>query len=67
MRNPLFPVNYLDRQIRKDNSNHLRKTVQFSRDVDSRMERMAVYQRASIICLNTQRSCSGSCTLITNL
>ncbi|MFP4178965.1 MAG: hypothetical protein ACLFSA_02825 [Spirochaetaceae bacterium] len=44
VRNPLFPVNYLDRQIRKDNANHVRETVQFSRDVDSCMERIAVYQ-----------------------
>lgn len=42
--NPLFPVNYLERQIRKDNANHVRKTVQFSRDVNNCMERMAVYQ-----------------------
>ncbi len=42
--NRLFAVNYLDRQIRKDNANHVRETVQFSRDVNNCMERMAVYQ-----------------------
>ena len=42
--NPLFPVNYFDREIRKDNANHVRETVQFSRDVNYCMDRMAVYQ-----------------------
>jgi len=42
--NPLFPVNYLDKQIRKDNANHVRETVQFSRDVNNCLERLSVYQ-----------------------
>ncbi len=42
--NPLFPVNYLDRQLRKDCANHVRETVQFSRNVHNCLERMAVYQ-----------------------
>jgi transposase-like protein len=42
--NKLFPVNYTDRQIRKDNANHVRETVQFSRSVPNALERMAVYQ-----------------------
>ena len=42
--NPLFPVNYLDRQLRKDNANHVRQTVQFSRSVGNCLERIAVYQ-----------------------
>ncbi|MFP4266940.1 MAG: hypothetical protein ACLFQW_02970 [Spirochaetaceae bacterium] len=42
--NRLFPVNYMDRQIRKDNANHVRETVQFSRSVCNCLERTAVYQ-----------------------
>jgi transposase-like protein len=42
--NPLFPVNYMDRQIRKDNANHVRETVQFSRQVNNCLERLACYQ-----------------------
>ena len=41
--NDLFAVNYLDREIRKDNANHVRETVQFSRNVNNTMERMAIY------------------------
>lgn len=43
LRNDLFAVNYLDREIRKDNANHVRETVQFSRNVNNTLERMAVY------------------------
>ncbi len=42
--NPLFPVNYLDRQIRKDACNHVRQTVQFARCPSAMMTRMAVYR-----------------------
>lgn len=42
--NPLFSVNYYDRQLRKDNANHVRETVRFSRNVNNCMERFAVYQ-----------------------
>jgi len=42
--NPLFPVNYMDRQLRKDCANHVRETVRFSRNVHNCLERMAVYQ-----------------------
>ena len=42
-RNGLFSVNYLDRQIRKDNANHVRESVQFSRDVNNCMERLSIY------------------------
>ena len=42
--NPLFAVNYLDRQLRKDNANQVRETVQFSRSVNNCLERLAVYQ-----------------------
>jgi hypothetical protein len=41
--NPLFPVNYLDRQVRKDVANHVRETVCFARNVTCCMERLWVY------------------------
>ena len=44
MSNKLFSVNYLDREIRKDNANHVRETVQYSRNVNNCMERMAIYR-----------------------
>ena len=43
LNNDLFSVNYLDREIRKDNANHVRETVQFSRNVNNTLERLAVY------------------------
>ena len=42
--NPLFPVNYIDRQIRKDSANHVRETVQFSRCPSAMMARLTIYQ-----------------------
>jgi transposase-like protein len=42
--NPLFTVNYLERQIRKDLAEHSRETVQFARNVVNQMERLAVYR-----------------------
>ncbi len=42
--NDLFSVNYLDREIRKDNANHVRETVQFSRNVNNDLERLAIYR-----------------------
>jgi hypothetical protein len=42
--NPLFSVNYYDRELRKDNADHVRETVRFSRNVNSALERFAVYQ-----------------------
>ena len=42
--NRLFSVNYLDREIRKDNANHVRETVQFSRNTNNCMERLAIYR-----------------------
>ena len=41
--NDLFTPNYLDREIRKDNANHVRETVQYSRRVVNCMERMHLY------------------------
>jgi transposase-like protein len=42
--NPLFAVNYLDREVRKNNANHVRETVQFSRSVNNCLERVALFQ-----------------------
>jgi transposase-like protein len=41
--NPLMAVNYFDREIRKDQANHCRQTLQWSKDVNRSMERMVVY------------------------
>ena len=41
--NPLFPVNYMDREIRKDVANHVRETTRFSREPNHMMERMNIY------------------------
>lgn len=42
--NHLFSVNYIDREIRKDNSDHVRETVQFARNVVNALERMVIYR-----------------------
>jgi hypothetical protein len=42
-KNPLFPVNYLDRELRKDLHEHARETVCFGRNVNRQMERLSVY------------------------
>ena len=41
--NPLFPVNYIDREIRKDMACHARETVQWVRNVNNAMQRMFLY------------------------
>jgi hypothetical protein len=41
--NPLFPVNYLDRELRKDVHEHVRETVCFGRNVNRQMERLSLY------------------------
>jgi hypothetical protein len=41
--NPLFPVNYLDREIRKDLHEHVRESVCFGRNVNRQMERLVLY------------------------
>ena len=41
--NPLFPVNYLDRELRKDLAEHVRETVRFARNVNHSMERLWIY------------------------
>jgi len=42
-RNPLFSVNYFDRQLRKDVAEHVRETVCFGRNVNCVMDRFSVY------------------------
>jgi hypothetical protein len=42
--NPLFPVNYMDRQIRKNSANHVRETVQYSRNTNNCLEHLALFQ-----------------------
>jgi transposase-like protein len=42
-KNPLFSVNYFDREIRKDMASHTRETVQFPRNVCNAMLRMYLY------------------------
>ena len=41
--NPLFPVNYMDRQLRKDMAENVRETVCFGRNVNRAMDRLVVY------------------------
>ena len=41
--NPLFAVNYVDRQIRKNMGEHVRETVKQGREVNCQMERMAIF------------------------
>lgn len=41
--NPLFAVNYLDRQFRKDKSEFVRETTRWAQRPDRMMERVAVY------------------------
>jgi hypothetical protein len=41
--NPLFSVNYIDRQIRKNMGEHVRETVKQGREVNCQMERMAIF------------------------
>lgn len=40
--NPLFPVNYLDREIRKNSAAHARETVRGDREITMAMLRMAI-------------------------
>ncbi len=42
-RNPLWAVNYYDREIRKDQANHVRQTTRWSQEANNCMERMYVY------------------------
>lgn len=49
--NPLFPSNYIDREIRKDQANHRRETVCFARNVANGMSRLALY----LVCHNYRK------------
>jgi hypothetical protein len=40
--NPLFPVNYLDRELRKNSASHVRETVRQDREVNMAMVRMII-------------------------
>jgi len=40
--NPLFPVNYLDRLLRKDMGEHVRETVKQGREVNCAMDRLII-------------------------
>ena len=42
--NPLFAVNYTDREIRKDCSDHARETCQSAKNVANAMDRLAIYR-----------------------
>ena len=44
MGSELFAVNYIDRQLRKDQANHVRETVQFARCPAAMMNRLTIYQ-----------------------
>lgn len=41
--NPLWPVNYYDRELRKDQANHVRETVRPSQEANNCMERAYLY------------------------
>ena len=41
--NPLMSVNYFDREIRKDQANHARETLQWAKSVNRSMDRLWVY------------------------
>ena len=41
--NPLYAVNYMDREFRKDLAEHVRETVRFARNVNHGMERLWIY------------------------
>lgn len=43
LRNPLFAVNYMDRELRKDLAEFRRKSACFARDLGAQMQRVAVY------------------------
>ena len=38
--NPLFPVNYIDRELRMMSSDHVRETNKFARNLNNMMERL---------------------------
>jgi hypothetical protein len=42
--NPLFSVNYMDREFRKDLAEHVRESTRFGRNVSNACERMEIYR-----------------------
>ncbi|MFQ3620274.1 MAG: hypothetical protein SNJ78_04920 [Spirochaetales bacterium] len=42
--NPLFSVNYIDREIRKDQANYVRETTRAARNVNDMMQRLSIYR-----------------------
>ena len=44
LNNELFPVNYMDREFRKDLAEHVRETTRFGRNVSNSVERMEIYR-----------------------
>ncbi len=42
-RNPLWPVNYYDREVRKDQASQVRETTRWAQEANHCMERMYVY------------------------
>jgi hypothetical protein len=44
LNNVLFPVNYMDREFRKDLAEHVRETTRFGRNVSNSVERMEIYR-----------------------
>ncbi len=44
MDNSMFPINYIDRQIRKDISDHVRETVKFAKSPAAMMIRFILYR-----------------------
>jgi len=42
--NPLFSVNYMDRELRKDLGEHVRETVRFARNVNNSIGRIELHQ-----------------------
>ena len=41
--NPLYSVNYIDREIRKDLSEHARETLTHGKNVNNQLERLVIY------------------------
>ncbi len=44
LNNKLFPVNYMDREFRKDLAEHVRETTRFGRNVSKSIARMEIYR-----------------------
>jgi len=42
-RNPLWPVNYYDRELRKDQASHVRETTRWANEANNCMERIYLY------------------------